>query len=312
MYGKIIDLMDDENFYKVPKFLEIAEISPLALYLFARMLDQYRYHVRHSDNKQHREMLALGWFWWTFPDIEKHVGIKPKQARGLIKELETVFLIDCETKRIGMEQRCWYRLNEDKIEFYLEKYRIKRSDDRTKELDAVSQTVPRTYPDGATDVSKGLGNQALSNQALSNQEKDYLEEFVQYWNSFALKVLGEMDYNLPQIIKLGSREKNLKERFKDNYFKENYRFAINRILLSDFCMGKNDRGWKADLEFFLRPDTVIKIMEGKYDNKKGTEIKLADGWEIINGKRFNDKLMMIEDVKYADIAQYSEAKDRRR
>jgi len=42
------------------------------------------------------------------------------------------------------------------------------------------------------------------------------------------------------------------------------------------------------------------------------EIKLKDGWEIINGKRFNDKLMMIEDVKYADIAQYSEAKDRRR
>ena len=168
MYGKIIDLMDDENFYKVPKFLEIAEISPLALYLFSRMLDQYRYHVRHSDNPAHRDMLALGWFWWTFPDIEKHVGLKKDQARACLKELETVMLVEKTTKRIGMEQRCWYRMNEDKIEFYLEKYRIARRESRDREL----ELLPRTADFTTTDSGNPASNQALSNQALSNQEKD--------------------------------------------------------------------------------------------------------------------------------------------
>ncbi len=168
MYGKIIYLMNDENFYKVPKFLEIAEISPLALYLFSRMIDHYRYHVKHSDNKTHRDLLSLGWFWWTFPDIEKHVGLKKDQARTCLNELEMVLLIEKDTKRVGMEQRCWYRLNEDKIEFYLEKYRILKSEKRNRELENLLPSAVLTTTDGGETAS----NQELSNQELSNKEKD--------------------------------------------------------------------------------------------------------------------------------------------
>jgi hypothetical protein len=167
MYGKIIDLMNDENFYKVPKFLEIAEISPLALYLFSRMIDHYRYHVKHSDNKTHRDLLSLGWFWWTFPDIEKHVGLKKDQARTCLNELETVLLIEKETKRIGMEQRCWYRLNEDKIEFYLEKYRINKKEKRDGEL--LYNLALAVLP--TTDSGETASNQALSNQALKESKE---------------------------------------------------------------------------------------------------------------------------------------------
>jgi hypothetical protein len=36
---------------------------------------------------------------------------------------------------------------------------------------------------------------------------------------------------------------------------------------SDFLNGKNDRAWKADLEWIMRPTNFIKIMEGKYTNR---------------------------------------------
>jgi len=35
---------------------------------------------------------------------------------------------------------------------------------------------------------------------------------------------------------------------------------------SDFLNGKNDKAWKADFEWILRPTNFVKIMEGKYKN----------------------------------------------
>jgi hypothetical protein len=46
---------------------------------------------------------------------------------------------------------------------------------------------------------------------------------------------------------------------------------MKKILQSDFLCGKNDRGWRADFDFFIKPETHIKIMEGKYDNRNGVK-----------------------------------------
>lgn len=43
--------------------------------------------------------------------------------------------------------------------------------------------------------------------------------------------------------------------------------TVQRIAKSDFCIGKNDRGWKADFDWLLQPGTRLKVLEGKYDNK---------------------------------------------
>jgi|WetSurMetagenome_2_1015567.scaffolds.fasta_scaffold03883_3 hypothetical protein len=43
---------------------------------------------------------------------------------------------------------------------------------------------------------------------------------------------------------------------------------------SDFLNGKNDKAWKADFEWLMRPTNFIKVLEGKYDNheiKRETE-----------------------------------------
>jgi hypothetical protein len=62
-----------------------------------------------------------------------------------------------------------------------------------------------------------------------------------------------------------------------------WRLILGRINASPFCLGQNDRGWKADVEFFLRPDTATKVLEGKYDAKAGSAPAAPrpsdDGWE---------------------------------
>lgn len=66
------------------------------------------------------------------------------------------------------------------------------------------------------------------------------------------------------------RRRSFEQRAKDKFFVSNWRTALDKIIKSDFCGGRNERGWRSNFDWFLQPDTVAKIMEGKYDNHTGT------------------------------------------
>jgi hypothetical protein len=90
-----------------------------------------------------------------------------------------------------------------------------------------------------------------------------------------------------------------KERIKDPHFRDNWAAGLERMKSSLFCQGHNDRGWKADIDFFLRPDTLAKILEGKYDRNGGgvlhtngkpvkpTITCLPDGRSSFNGQIYD-------------------------
>ena len=41
---------------------------------------------------------------------------------------------------------------------------------------------------------------------------------------------------------------------------------LPKIAKSSFCLGENNRNWRANLDWFLNPDTVTRIIEGQYDD----------------------------------------------
>lgn len=74
-----------------------------------------------------------------------------------------------------------------------------------------------------------------------------------------------------QALVLNEKRKvSIRARWREPFFRENWRAAIARMRASDFCMGARGReGWTgATIDFFLQPSTVLKVMEGKYDNGK--------------------------------------------
>jgi len=78
-----------------------------------------------------------------------------------------------------------------------------------------------------------------------------------------------------QIRKLTSKRRTLlKARIKD-YGVDDVIEAIEIAAKTPFCLGKNDRGWKADFEFLLRPDSIAKILEGKYGPTTGAAAATA-------------------------------------
>lgn len=91
--------------------------------------------------------------------------------------------------------------------------------------------------------------------------KEEAESFADYWNG---------KENLPTIRKITPQRKaQLKTRMQEPDFAENWEGIIDRVAASAFCTGKNDRGWKADIDWILKNSgNYTKVLEGKYDNKQ--------------------------------------------
>lgn len=99
-----------------------------------------------------------------------------------------------------------------------------------------------------------------------NKEKDKKEinDFLILWNEVAKEL------NLSQINKLtASRKSKLNTRLKeDDDFLNDFKAAIEKIKLSNFLQGVNNRKWKVDFDWLIANDAnMIKVLEGKFTDK---------------------------------------------
>ena len=86
------------------------------------------------------------------------------------------------------------------------------------------------------------------------------EQFAEYWNEIAKRA------GWPPVRKMtATRSNQFRLRSKDEFWQTHHREALLKAENIPGLCGKNDRDWKMDVDFFLRPDTVAKIVEGKYD-----------------------------------------------
>jgi hypothetical protein len=93
-------------------------------------------------------------------------------------------------------------------------------------------------------------------------QKSNWKEVVHCWNACV---------KLPKVLSLsGSRQRTVEARLRDKYFRQNYQEAIMRILESPFLMGQNQKGWIANFDWFIQPDSIAKIMEGRYADRTAT------------------------------------------
>lgn len=89
-------------------------------------------------------------------------------------------------------------------------------------------------------------------------------EFLTAWNALHGKA--------PTIAKCrdvkGARGRLLTMRLREPDWRRDWAEALRRIADCPFLVGKNDRGWTANVDWFLKPGSVRAILEGKYDNNR--------------------------------------------
>jgi hypothetical protein len=84
------------------------------------------------------------------------------------------------------------------------------------------------------------------------------DEFKTAWNAQVANVPKCRDWTKARAAKL-------KARCADAFWLARWREAMSKIGTSAFLQGGSKGGWRADIDWFLQPDSVTKILEGKYD-----------------------------------------------
>ena len=83
-------------------------------------------------------------------------------------------------------------------------------------------------------------------------------EVLEHWN----RAMGQ------QCRWTDKRLVAFRQRWKSPFWRENWQQAIQRAASSSFCRGERGDGWAANFEWFLKPDTVTKLLEGNYDDRE--------------------------------------------
>ena len=108
-----------------------------------------------------------------------------------------------------------------------------------------------------TDLSKG------KNSTTEKVEKEFVDTVIKKWNDIGLNVVRNIK---------GKRLDSLHARIKE-YSKDDVLEVIENVKHSDFLKGNNNRNWTADIDWILKPNNFIKILEGNYNKGKGIEKK---------------------------------------
>jgi hypothetical protein len=140
---------------------------------------------------------------------------------------------------------------------------------------ATNHTDTRTH--GNTDYTENPENTDHTHK----DEREYEADHVGFWPELLKEESPKKDViapifekwatmeGVPKITTITeSRKKLAHARMKEPFFRENWIAGMDAIRQSPFLTGKNDRGWKADIDWFLRPDSLPKILEGKYETQK--------------------------------------------
>lgn len=126
---------------------------------------------------------------------------------------------------------------------------------------------------------KFIGRVQEKERARDQEVTDTSKELRQLWN------------DLPGFITCESfgpkRRQALSARLKEEYWRDHWKEALTRIRGNPWMQGDNESGWKAHVEWFLRPETVPKIMEGRYRGLKKHNRSKAEERTDANRRAFD-------------------------
>ena len=133
----------------------------------------------------------------------------------------------------------------------------------TSELRDRNHTRILSIKNGQVSIKNGESKENITDNTTST---DY-EAFLSLWNEFATKV------NKPKIAKLtDSRKKKLALRLKEyKNLLEIYKYVLKKSENSQFLINGNFYTF----DWLFDNDTnILKVYEGKYDDKKGVEVTI--------------------------------------
>ena len=176
----------------------------------------------------------------------------------------------------ALRQKGW--LTDDERISSWEEHQVKKDDgaaararahrERQKQQTERNRTQPNA-PDTDTELDTDTDNKrdSVSNETIviSPCENDppECEAALDAYNEVAEQAGWPKAQKLTQ-----QRRSSIRQRLRDAGGLEGWQDALAKAKAIPWLSGQNDRGWKANLDFFLQAKSFTKLMEGAYDGSR--------------------------------------------
>ena len=115
------------------------------------------------------------------------------------------------------------------------------------------------------DTEERLGEVSLTSDSLTRVNKKDSQQEIDYQT--IIKIYHDTCVSFPHLRKPStSRIEKINARLK-SYNIEDFKLLFAKAEASDFLKGKNDRNWKANFDWLLNENNMLKVLEGNYDNR---------------------------------------------
>lgn len=241
--------------------------------------DFYRYHVPVARIVGINEAILIGYIIWrqfgpkdevelTNVEIETGTALSIDQIRGVRKTLKELGILSERLQRL--QHKTFYILNTEKLDELL----LKSGSDKNS---SPEREIP--VPEYGKVAHRSTENPISSNSTELSTEQEVPASNGKFpeppKGDMKPKLPVEMEFwnancgILPKVLNAtASRLQKLRTRRKSEFFCDNFQSAVVKCAATPFCLGENDRGWKADFDFLMQENTVTKIMEGAYENDR--------------------------------------------
>jgi uncharacterized protein YdaU (DUF1376 family) len=154
-----------------------------------------------------------------------------------------------------------------------------KSGDARRKIKDLSE--PNDEPTVEPNANRGRDTTTTTTRRPSKEGlPDPSQKAFEMWNEMVSKTTG---FSQAQVLS-ETRKVKLRLRVEELGGFDGWGAALAKVAASSYCRGDNDRGWIADLDFMLQQSSLIRLMEGKYDDrpKRNAKTTLADGFAILD------------------------------
>ena len=253
----ILQLIASENYISVNK--DLIKLLGLEEAIMLGELASEQYYWQKENR-----LVEDAWFFSTIENIEENTGLSGHKQRKALKSLEDMGLIEQKIK--GIPAKRYIRIIEEQVFNLFNSKSLKNLTTgckKNEELDV------KNFNGNKNNINNN--NIKINNNIVPEDEKPDMENLYvdtkQQKNNNIINLYSEICTNLPSIKKINDTRKKALNKFAKEFTEDEIKQIFNLANSSEFLIGKNDRGWKADFDFILRTDKATAILEGKYSNK---------------------------------------------
>lgn len=148
-------------------------------------------------------------------------------------------------------------------------------------------------------ISKDIDMDIVENVKKSSNN-DIKDSCIKYF----IDMYHNICVSLPRVRTITDKRKKAIMKIVHKYSNEDIEECLRLAESSGFLTGKNDRGWKADIDFILREDKFVSILEGKYKTKYKRNNAITDMDVRSNTMSKDDLKEFKEAIKNGELQRF--------